>query len=214
MLPCAAMQIQAAAATRTGIRERNEDCFGLFVSDGIVCIADGMGGLAEGARASRVAVATVQEWTTRLRDAGAQMAEGRAKDQRRDLPAPRSDGPRVRRCVRNGSPHGRRRGPRHGDHAHRRGGRRRRNGRRSRRRLSPLPRPPWPPPGDHPRSQSRRRAPRARSPDARGLPELPAPERALPVPRAAGVGEARRARRRPRGRRRPARSVGRRVVGA
>jgi len=86
MLPCAAMQIQAAAATRTGIRERNEDCFGLFVSDGVVCIADGMGGLAEGARASRAAVATVQEWTTRLRDAGAPLADGRAKDQRRDLP--------------------------------------------------------------------------------------------------------------------------------
>ena len=85
MLPCPAMRIQAAAATRTGIRERNEDCFGLFVSDGVVCIADGMGGLAEGARASRAAVATVQEWSTRLRDAGAPLAE-RRKDPRRELP--------------------------------------------------------------------------------------------------------------------------------
>jgi PPM family protein phosphatase len=67
------MRIQAAAATRSGLREKNEDSFGLFVPDGVVCLADGMGGLAEGARASRTAVTTVEGWSIRLREAAARI---------------------------------------------------------------------------------------------------------------------------------------------
>ena len=55
------MQVQAAGVSLQGRRKKNEDSLGLFPEWGVYAIADGLGGLQFGERASAGAIAGVSQ---------------------------------------------------------------------------------------------------------------------------------------------------------